>query len=675
MSWIQDCYSRLLIDNHISDQKPEFMGKFSPQEYARLVDLAGVESSMVYACDHNGNCYYPTKVGHFHQGLRGRDIFGETVAELRRRGIQPVAYYTATYNNDAAARFPEANIRNLDGSIDTRSRYHYTCPNHQNARDFYKAEIGEILQYDVEGIFIDMSFWPGLCFCDECQKRFGRPIPKKMDWHDPEWIAFQRFREASMAEFAQELTDYVRKNYPGKSVVHQFSPVLHGWHLGQSDGIAEASDYASGDFYGAKLQQRLAVKVFDSYSIQHPFEFMTSRCVNLRDHTSTKCDEELFLSALTTLANGGAYFFIDAINPDGTLHEPFYRRLGELNRRLTPFRQTVCQGRARLEAEVGVYFSMANGCNRNMPAIDLEEMGDRGDNMAIASHPVLTEVLGTTEFLTRLHIPYRAVSHACADQLAGLKVLFLNNATFLSKPECQTLREFVRTGGTLIATGESTLLDFDGTGTGNFQLSDVFGVDFTGDYSPSINYTGEELISATTPIPYTTLHDGTTVRAWLNIPEYPINDPVHYASIHSNPPGVTTKYPAVTENAFGAGKCLWIGADLLAYRQHTQRDYCERLLKDFLPQYLLKQENLACSAELTHLKCQDGNEIICIVNQQDEWPVIPLTDITITVLCPKAPREVIRVSDGTPADATFQDGTLTIHIPRLQYGEFYLIRN
>ena len=62
MNQLFDCYSRLLIDNHISDQKAEYMKRFSPEEYVRLVKLSGVESSMVYACDHNGNCYYPSKI-------------------------------------------------------------------------------------------------------------------------------------------------------------------------------------------------------------------------------------------------------------------------------------------------------------------------------------------------------------------------------------------------------------------------------------------------------------------------------------------------------------------------------------------------------------------------------------------------------------------------------------
>lgn len=83
--------------------------------------------------------------------------------------------------------------------------------------------------------------------------------------------------------------------------------------MGQTKANAEASDYSSGDFYGGKRQHRFSAKVFDAFTSHRPFEFMTSRCVNLYDHISTKSVDELFLSSLTSVANGGAYFFIDAI--------------------------------------------------------------------------------------------------------------------------------------------------------------------------------------------------------------------------------------------------------------------------------------------------------------------------------------------------------------------------
>jgi len=87
-NWIQHCYSRLLIDNHISEDDPSFMTCFDPQRYVDMVKKAGVEASMVYACDHNGNCYYPSQVGHMHRNLNVRDIFGETVILAARVAAQ-----------------------------------------------------------------------------------------------------------------------------------------------------------------------------------------------------------------------------------------------------------------------------------------------------------------------------------------------------------------------------------------------------------------------------------------------------------------------------------------------------------------------------------------------------------------------------------------------------------
>ena len=79
MVWYENSYARLLIDNHITDDDPSFMRKFDSDVYAAMALTAGVSTAMVYASDHNGNCYYPTKVGHAHTNLDGRDIFGETV--------------------------------------------------------------------------------------------------------------------------------------------------------------------------------------------------------------------------------------------------------------------------------------------------------------------------------------------------------------------------------------------------------------------------------------------------------------------------------------------------------------------------------------------------------------------------------------------------------------------
>ncbi len=47
-----------------------------------MLSLAIVNSAMIYANSHIGNCYWPTKVGHMHKGLKGRDIVGEVFDKI-----------------------------------------------------------------------------------------------------------------------------------------------------------------------------------------------------------------------------------------------------------------------------------------------------------------------------------------------------------------------------------------------------------------------------------------------------------------------------------------------------------------------------------------------------------------------------------------------------------------
>jgi len=62
---------------------------------------------MVYTSCHNGNSYYPTEVRHQHSGLNGRDVFGEVLKLLEKKGIGKVAYYSLIYNNWVYKNFPE----------------------------------------------------------------------------------------------------------------------------------------------------------------------------------------------------------------------------------------------------------------------------------------------------------------------------------------------------------------------------------------------------------------------------------------------------------------------------------------------------------------------------------------------------------------------------------------
>jgi len=142
MQWYENCYGRLLIDNHIAESDPLLMSRFDPAQYVDMVKTAEVETAMVYACCHNGNCYYPTKVGHMHANLGGRDIFGETVALLRKEGIVPTAYYTTIFHNHSAKTNPSWRMEDPHGE-QHGGRYWYSCPNSRDFREFTNAVLAD----------------------------------------------------------------------------------------------------------------------------------------------------------------------------------------------------------------------------------------------------------------------------------------------------------------------------------------------------------------------------------------------------------------------------------------------------------------------------------------------------------------------------------------------------
>lgn len=683
MSWMEKCYSRLLIDNHITDIRPEFMSRFDPENYVEMVKLAGVESSMVYACDHNGNCYYPTRSGHQHKNLHGRDIFGETVALLKKEKIVPIAYYTVVYHNWSAKTHEAWRMRDCRGCTHG-GRYHFSCVNNEEYREFSRRQIGEITSYPVAGIFIDMTFWPMVCQCDSCRKKYreesGREIPQVIDWKDPAWVGFQRWRERSMAEFGKMLTAHVKKLHPEMSVTHQFSPVLHGWFLGQSSGTAEGSDYASGDFYGGKAQQRVGAKIFSAYSGTQPYEFMTSRCVDLHDHTSTKSDEELFLHAVTTLANGGAYFFIDAINPDGSLNRGFYQRLHRIINRLEPYKELVKKHVPVLSAETGLYFSMAGCVNENLNGVPLDRMNEGGGNMDNRKNALVDEITATAAILNKLHIPYRIVTGLTTDY-SEFKTLIIGNAAYLTPAECERLRRFVADGGTLIATAKTSLYDSEGGCSGDFQLADVFGVSWSGRESDTVSYLNrgkdKDLISVCGTRSPLVKAVSAEVSGTVVLPHFKCGDAEEYASIHSNPPGVNTDYAGLTVNRFGKGKCIYLYSTLLMHRQYSQENFGMELLAANAPEFLSASENLPQSTELTFLKStKDTAYLLGIVNYQDELPNIPLRDLKLSVRLPEdfVPERLQCASDGSKLNFTFENRILSIEIKTLQDAEIIEIR-
>lgn len=94
----------------------------------------------------------------------------------------------------------------------------------------------------------------------------------------------------------------------------------------------------------------------------------------------------------------------------------------------------------------------------------------------------LPPIFGVFRMAFEEHLPLDILSdwEVTPHTLSRYRVLILPNAVALSTTQVSAIREYVRAGGGLIATGETSLCDELGRPQTNFTLSDVLGVTYQG---------------------------------------------------------------------------------------------------------------------------------------------------------------------------------------------------
>ena len=410
--WYQSSYYRTLLDMHIEDWDASFLSEFDPDYYVEQVKKAQIDAVMIYVQAHTGLCYWPTKSGVMHRSFLGHEDRIRRVFDLCHAAQMPtILYYSVIFNNAEYDRHPDWRMRdpNGDGSRAHGSRYGLCCPNNPDYRTFLKEQIREMHEYfDFEGIFYDMSFWPEVCYCPSCRKRyreeFGGEMPTIADWNDPTWNRFVRRREEWMGEFASFLTAEIKRLRPEVSVEHQYSTSVKFWRFGQNDNIAAASDYIGTDLYGGPRQQSLACKAWYHLSRNQPFQYMTSRCYpELAEHTTMKTQDQLEQHVAMTYFHHGAALMIDAIDPSGTVNPAVYELLGRVYDSVKCYRPYLACGKPA--ADVALYYDLEGKMDVEVNGLSvLDPHSDEG-HAGGGTMPHFSAILQASAILANHHIP------------------------------------------------------------------------------------------------------------------------------------------------------------------------------------------------------------------------------------------------------------------------------
>lgn len=604
--WYENIKWRNLVDMHIPDWREDFMSKFDPAQYAENMKTAGIELSELYTGNCLGICFFPTKVGHKHNGIGDMDLVGETLKELKKRGIERMPYFNIwsrwAFDNHPEWRIIRSDGRNtLYGNIEDEewSRYGRCCLNSDGYREYVKEQIRQIVtDYEGKGLWVDMPMWHGICcHCDSCKEKFknktGFDIPKVEDWDSPVWTKYMRFREESTVEFAKMISDTAKEIKPELSVIFNTAAIRSNIkNAGATEEYYRVSDYMAGDFYGNFLMYSTTCRALNNLSLNKPIEFMTSRCVSLEDHTSLKTNEELLNTIYGSIAYNAAFVLIDAINPDGTMDKRVYENLGALKKQVEPLYK-YWNPKAKMFSDVAFYTSL-KGC-----------FNPRGKNSHyLKSYYFMGEHLNAlAKGMIEEHIPYDFVFKPnLNDELMKKQTIILSDVLVLDEEEVAFFTKYVENGGNLIVTGLTGMYDKTEGKRDDFALAEIMGVSYTGetefDYSyfnpvnstlfgqynsssPMISCCNSSLVKAT----------DAEVMATLTLPVSHSRNAHVYSSAISNPPDNATDYPSVTINRYGKGKVMYISSPFECDEKEAQREIFInhiRYMMDKAPAYTAK---------------------------------------------------------------------------------------
>lgn len=571
--WPGDVFRRYSVDMHVPDWSPDLLSRFDASQFIGLIAEGGAQSMMMMANSHTGLCVWRTKIGRMHANLRGRDFFGEVVSECRRRKIHPVAYFSVVFDNASFEAHPDWRIHRAEGDESTlNSRYGVCCPN-SPYRDYVFSCTRELAaNYDIDGLFCDMTFWPGICYCDHCALRFrkeqGGELPHVVDWDDPLWRSFQKARQQWMLDFVTEISAGVKKTRP-ITVSHQCSTIFHNWTLGSPLELSKLADYPSGDFYGGPTQHSLACKVYHGLAKTRPFEFVTSRTRIYTDHVTVKPMSELRTECFVATVHSAALMLVDYVNVDGTLNPDVYKYLQTLSAQRAAYEPFLG---GNLMADAGIYFDKESMYNPEENKVDVVKL------QAVDKCPHREAVVGAARILQRSHIPFGVFTNANLEQIQKYSLVILPSVLEMTAEQAGRFRKYVNDGGILIATGR-TSLDRLRPGAPAFHLEDVFGVRYQGMTGTKITYISprdadlrkaiwpQDFLSVAGPMVKAEALPGARVLATVTLPfvapELGHAIGSHFAAIHSNPPALEPGVdPAIVVHAFGKGRSIWLAGSI-----------------------------------------------------------------------------------------------------------------
>lgn len=513
--------------------------------------------------------FYPSKVKFHRHGkyLHGRDFFGECVAAAKKRGMRVVARMSPDLNwGDALAAHPEWAMRNRDGSVqfsEQEPRLFQTCMFSTYMDDYMPAIMREVNSlYDVDCLYTNA--WPPIgglpdCHCAICSKLPPANTP-----------AYWRVFNDRVIELWQKYDAIAKEKSPDNFFFGNLGGNVRGGpnldRLGKIAAWFQADNqgrsYGDPAVWGCTLQGRVCNAVLDGKFAANVTGAYSTSSVEWRNSSKTPAETIMWLNE--TLAGGMVPYYHFVGSEDGLGEDRRWQKVGADYFRWTAKHDAHFTTRRSI-ANIGVVIGQSTQLLYPGPT-------------TMRAHAYMHETTeGIYDALLRGRFAFDFVheDRLDAEHLSKYRALLLPNIAMLSDWQCRQIRDYVRSGGSIMASFETGLYDENLQPRADFGLADLLGIHKAGDVigtNGNAYYARIEHSGSTGQHP---ILEGFTDTNWLpgaqnHIPLKPVQNPVltvvpgfvSYPPELAYPPISHTDEPAVVLRELGASRIAYFPGDI-----------------------------------------------------------------------------------------------------------------
>jgi hypothetical protein len=513
--------------------------------------------------------FYPSKVPFHRHGkfLNGRDFFGECVAAARKRNMRVVARMSPDLNwGDALEAHPEWAMRNRDGSVQHSGedpRLFKTCMYSTYMDDYVPAVIREVNSlYDVDCFYT--NGWPPIgslpdCHCNICSKLPPTGTPAY-------WQAFNN----RVFDLWQRYDSLAKEKKPDSFFFANLGGSVHaGPNLDRLGRIAawyqadnQGRTYEDAAVWGCSQQGRVCTAIMNGKFAANVTGAYSTSSPGWRNASKNPAEATMWLNE--TIASGMIpyYHFVGAENG-----------LGE-DRRWQKTGADWFHWAAKHEAHLTARRSIAN---IGVVMGQSTQLLYPGPGLKPARRYMHETIQGLYDALLRGRFAFDYVheDRLNPERLRKYRALLLPNIAMLSDMQCRQIRDYVKAGGSVMASFETSLYDENMKPRADFGLADVFGVSKAGDVvgtNGNAYYARIEKPDAAAKHP---LLEGFVDTNWIpgaqnRVPLKPVDNPlmtvvpgfVRYPPELAYPPVSNTTEPAVVLRENGTSRTAWLPGDV-----------------------------------------------------------------------------------------------------------------